>query len=34
MKEWLGKENCMSPEQVNAWLTISPASARQLARQV
>ena len=24
MKEWLGKENCMSPEQVNAWLTISP----------
>ena len=24
MKEWLGKENCMSPEQVNEWLTISP----------
>ena len=24
MKEWLGRENCMSPEQVNEWLTISP----------
>ena len=24
MKEWLGRETCMSPEQVNQWLTISP----------